>query len=148
MAPEPRSQPVQVIDARDLATWLLRLAARTATGTYNAVGDVTTMDAMLQSIVDATASAARLRWVSEERLLAAGVEPWQDIPLWLAPAADPGYRGFLAMSNARAKNAGLQLRPLAETVADTLAWAQSAAAPGGGTAGLDPAVERRLLAGG
>jgi 2'-hydroxyisoflavone reductase len=145
LAPEPRDQPVQVIDARDLAKWVVRLADG-GTGTYTAAGDVTTMEAMLATIADATDVSARLRWVGEDRLLAAGVEPWQDVPLWLAPGTDPSYRGFLAMSNARAKAAGLELRPLAQTIRDTLAWAQAAPAPTGRVAGLDPGVEQRLLA--
>jgi hypothetical protein len=50
------------------------------------------------------------------------------------------------MSNARAKAAGLRLRPLDATVRDTLDWARHD--PRTGPAGLDPDVERRLLAGG
>jgi hypothetical protein len=103
---------------------------------------------VLATMVDATAADARLRWISEERLLAAGLEPWQDVPLWLAPGSEPGHRGFLALSNARATAAGLELRPLAETVRDTLAWARREPAPAGPVAGLDPVVEQQLLAAG
>jgi 2'-hydroxyisoflavone reductase len=145
LAPQPRDQSVQVIDARDLAAWVTRLADAEP-GTYNAVGDVTTMDGVLATIAAATNSDARLHWVEEQRLLAAGVEPWSDVPLWLAPGSDPSSRGFLSLSNAKAKAAGLELRPLAETVRDTLAWAKAAPAPTGDVAGLDPEVERRLLA--
>jgi nucleoside-diphosphate-sugar epimerase len=148
LAPEPAAQPVQVIDARDLADWALRLAAAGAAGTYNAVGDVRAMGEVLSTIAAATGGGARLRWIEERRLLAAGLEPWRDVPLWLAPGTDPSYRGFLAMSNGRAKAAGLQLRPLAETVRDTLDWARREPAPADPPAGLDPDVERRLLAGG
>jgi 2'-hydroxyisoflavone reductase len=147
LAPEPRDQPVQVIDARDLAAWVIELAGRGAAGTWNAVGDVSAMDDVLATIAGVTGGAANLQWMPEERLLAAGVEPWTDIPLWLAPGADPGYRGFLALSNARAKADGLTLRPLPATVKDTLEWARTLAAPLG-SAGLDPAVEQRLLAAG
>lgn len=120
-APEPRTQPVQVIDARDLADWLLRMAAAGAAGNYNAVGDVSTMEHVLRTIVQVTGVGARLRWQPEEHFLQAGLEPWTDVPLWLAPESDPSYRGFLAMSNARAKAAGLELRPLEDTVRDILA---------------------------
>lgn len=145
LAPEPAAQPAQVIDARDLAEWVLRLAAADGAGIYNAVGDVSTMGEVLSTIAAATGGGARLRWIEERRLLGAGLEPWRDVPLWLAPGTDPSYRGFLAMSNARAKAAGLQLRPLAETVRDTLEWARRAPAPADRQAGLDPKVERRLL---
>jgi 2'-hydroxyisoflavone reductase len=146
LAPEPRDQPVQVIDARDLADWTLTIAAEQRTGAFNAVGDVQTMEHVLGAIAATTGSNARLVWTPEERLLAEGVEPWIDVPLWLAPGSDPSYAGFLAMSNARAKAAGLKLRPLEATVRDTLEWARQAAQVG--PAGLDPAVEQRLLAAG
>jgi 2'-hydroxyisoflavone reductase len=148
LAPEPRDQPVQVIDARDLASFAMRLAGGTGPATCNAVGDVTTMESMLATIAQATEASVRLRWVEEGRLLAAGVEPWQDLPLWLAPGSDPSYAAFLAISNERAKAAGLELRPLVQTIRDTLAWARTAPAPAGSAAGLDPGVEQRLLAAG
>jgi 2'-hydroxyisoflavone reductase len=145
LAPEPRDQPTQVIDARDLAAWALELVAAGTGGTFNAVGDIQTMDQLLDTVVRATGADARLRWVAEARLLAAGLEPWVDVPLWLAPDSNPSERGFLAHSNARAKAAGLSLRPLEDTVRDTLAWARTAPLQAGG---LDPEIERRLLAGG
>jgi 2'-hydroxyisoflavone reductase len=103
------------------------------------------MEGVLTAIRSATNSAAAFRWVSERRLLDADVEPWQDLPLWLAPESDPTYRGFLAMSNARAKRAGLILRPLEDTARDTAAWAPCVPM---GSAGLDRDRERRLLTGG
>ena len=124
VAPEPRDQPVQVIDARDLAAWMVDLAERGGTGAFNAVGDVSTMEGVLTATAAAVGSDAQLRWVAEEDLLADGVEPWSGLPLWLAPGANPDHRGFMAISNARAKAAGLRLRPLEETVRDTLAWAR------------------------
>jgi 2'-hydroxyisoflavone reductase len=152
LAPEPRDQPVQVIDARDLAQFVLTLATGPTAGVFNAVGDVVTMEETLTTIAAATGAEARLRWMRERTLLDAGLEPWSDVPLWLAPESDPAYRGFLAMSNARAKRAGLTLRALVQTVRDTLAWAETAPAPAGTEtrqpAGLDPDVERRVLAAG
>ena len=102
----------------------------------------------VQESLDGGAGGARLRWIEERRLLAAGLEPWRDVPLWLAPGTDPSHRGFLAMSNARAKAAGLELRPLVETIRDTLDWARRTPAPADPPAGLDPRVDRRLLAAG
>jgi 2'-hydroxyisoflavone reductase len=146
LAPEPRDQPVQVIDARDLAEFSLTVAEERRGGAFNAVGEVLTMAGALGVIASATGSDARLVWMPEERLLAGGLEPWIDVPMWLAPASEPSYAGFLAMSNARAKAAGLRLRPLDATVRDTLDWARHKRRTG--PAGLDPDVERRLLAGG
>jgi len=145
LAPEPRDQPVQVIDARDLAAFALHLAAESTSGTFNAVGDIGTMESTLTTIIDATESSATLHWLPEAKLLSARLEPWRDVPLWLAPASDRSYAGFLAMSNARAKAVGLQLRPLESTVREILDWARTTAQP---PAALDPAVEQRLLGGG
>jgi 2'-hydroxyisoflavone reductase len=125
VAPEPRDQPVQVIDARDLADFTLRLIEDEKTGVFNAVGDVSTMGATLDAIRAATGGDAQLDWTPERELLDQGAEPWTDLPLWLATESDPTYRGFLAMSNERSKAAGLELRPLADTVRDTLAWARA-----------------------
>jgi 2'-hydroxyisoflavone reductase len=148
LAPQPTEQPVQVIDARDLAAFVMHLVSARRAGSFNAVGDVASMRSTLETIAQVTGSEARLQWVDEQRLLDAGLEPWRDVPLWLAPQSDPLYRDFLAMSNARAKAAGLVLRPLAATVVDTLAWAFENPAPTDPPAGLDPDVERRLLADG
>ena len=38
LAPEPRDLPIQIIDARDLADWTLRLIDAGATGPHNALG--------------------------------------------------------------------------------------------------------------
>jgi hypothetical protein len=67
-----------------------------------------------------TGSAARLRWTPSEALLAAGIEPWNDLPVWI-PAGHP-YRWLQEMDVARAHAAGLSCRPVAETVADTWRW--------------------------
>ena len=120
-APQPRDQPVQVIDARDLAAFTLQIVERGDASVYNAVGDVLTMERTLNTIVDATGAEAGLDWVPEQQLLDQGLEPWTDVPLWLAPVSEPAYRGFLAISNERAKRAGLTLRPLAQTVREILA---------------------------
>jgi 2'-hydroxyisoflavone reductase len=152
LAPEPRDQAVQIIDVRDLARFVLTIASQQVAGVFNAVGDIGTMERTLAEIASATAGDIRLRWTPERSLLEAGLEPWSDVPLWLAPESDPGYRGFMAISNARAKRAGLVLRPLQETVRDTLDWARAAPPPAGTDisppAGLDPGVEQRLLAAG
>jgi 2'-hydroxyisoflavone reductase len=126
LAPEPRDQPVQVIDGRDLAGWMLDLAQRRTAGTFNAVGDPLPMEDLLEAIRAATGSDADLVWLPEQRLLDAAVEPWEELPLWLAPAADPQHAEFLNVSNERAVAAGLRLRPLAETISATLEWAREA----------------------
>ena len=142
LAPEPPDQRVQVIDARDLASWILTAAERRLAGVFNAAGPATplTMAGLLDEIRAATGTESRLVWVDEGLLLADGLEPARDLPLWVAPRANPDVAHFFAMSIDKALAAGLSHRPLAETIADTLAEAETVAG-----VGLDPGRERRLL---
>jgi 2'-hydroxyisoflavone reductase len=142
LAPEPREQPVQLIDARDLAGWILSMAERRKAGVFNATGPARplTMAEMLQEIVSETGSHARLAWVDERLLVDAGVEAWSDLPLWLAPNVDPAHAGFLSIDTSKALAAGLAFRPLADSIRDTLERAQT-----NREAGLDPTREQELL---
>jgi 2'-hydroxyisoflavone reductase len=142
LAPEPRDQPVQLVHARDLADWILAMAERREAGVFNATGpdEPLTMERLLEECAAATQSKARIVWVDEEFLLENGVEPWSDLPLWLAPGRNPGDAGFLGMDVSRALAAGLRFRPLRETIRDTLAGAEPTT-----EAGLAPERESELL---
>ena len=116
LAPGDPGQQVQLIDARDLAGWMLRMAEGGRTGVYNATGPeyALTMRGMLEGIRAATGSDARFVWASEEFLLDAGVEPWEEMPLWVPEE----MAGILAVYVGRAVGTGLVFRPLGETVRD------------------------------
>lgn len=135
LAPAPPDAPAQVIDARDLAAWLLHGAEQRLAGTFNAVDRPTTRTELL-----AACGPAELVWVPGDFLAASEVEEWMELPLWLH---SPDYAGMLAADPAKAFAAGLETRPLSETARDTLAWAQ--AEPADWPAGLDRAKERRVL---
>ena len=142
LAPEPRDQPVQFVDGRDLAAWILETAETGRTGTLNATGpaEPLTLERLLEEIASETASDARLVWASEDFLSEHGVELWSDLPLWLAPASHPELDGFLAMDVSRALATGLRFRPLRATIRDTLAGAKTTE-----DAGLAPEREHELL---
>lgn len=151
LAPGSPDAPVQVIDVRDLAEWMIRLAASRTPGVFNATGPAgpLTLGTMLESMRAALGGRAPLTWVDEAFLLERGVVPFNELPLWVPEAA----AGFLKTDIRRALAAGLTFRPLAQTARDTHAWearrsdAERAAARGGITgATLDPARERGLLA--
>lgn len=153
LAPGRPDREVQVIDARDLADWLVRLVESRRTGIYNAVGpaEPLTMAAMLEGCLPADGVDVRLTWVDEEFLLANGVEPWTEMPLWL-PEGDPANDGFFKVRRDKAMAARLTYRPLEETARDTLAWeisrtGPSKVAPSGLAldAGMSPERERQLL---
>jgi|SRR5947209_10288177 len=131
LAPRAPDQPVQLIDARDLAEWIVRMVEARATGLYNATGPAAplTFGAMLSRIDAAVGSRAELVWVEEDRLAEAGVAPWEELPLWLDIDRNPEFRGFLAADIRRALAAGLSFRPFEDTVLDTLAWARERPGP-------------------
>ncbi|MBY8871273.1 reductase [Micromonospora sp. PLK6-60] len=122
LAPGPAELPIQYVDVRDLAGWLLDRGADGRGGAYNLVGraGAATMGKLLDACVAATGSAAELRWTDPARLLAAGVEPWNDLPIWIPTGHE--YRWMQEVDVSRAYAAGLACRPLAETVGDTWRW--------------------------
>lgn len=118
LAPGDPDRPVQLVDARDLAAWMIHTAEEGGTGVYNVTGpghDLT-MRGMLEGIREATGGDARFVWASEKFLLDAAVEPWVELPFW----APEEMAGILSVSVERAVGARLAFRPLTETVRDTL----------------------------
>jgi len=141
LAPGDPERQVQLIDARDLAAWILDLAERGASGTYNATGPAErlTMGGLLEACRSVAGTDARFVWAEEEFLVARGVEPWMELPLWLAGEE---WAGMLAVQIGTALETGLTFRPLAETVRDTLEWARGN--PRDYEAGLAPEREAEL----
>jgi 2'-hydroxyisoflavone reductase len=151
LSPEPRDRPVQFIDVRDLAEWLVQCAEERLGGVFNAVGpgDPPTMQELLETIRGVTGGDARLRWVPADVLLGAGVEEYSTLPLWIV---DPAFAGHSAVVNDRARVAGLAFRPIEQTIGDTLAWIHSGEAlfvdqgPERPKPGLAPELEAELMA--
>ena len=145
LVPDVPDLMTQVIDVRDLATWLLEAARQRLTGTLNVTGDSVPLPEHLEVARTVAGHRGPLVPVSADWLTAHGVEAWmgpRSLPLWLPL---PEYAGFSSRSNAAAKAAGLQTRPLAETLADTLAWEVTEGADRPRRAGLTAEEERSLL---
>ena len=159
LAPGDPGRPVRLTDARDLAGWMLDSVRRGITGIVNVPGPRgCTFGDLLAACVGAASAgsgvAAELVWAPDDVLLAAGVQPYTELPMW-APDI-PELAGTWEASGDRARLAGMRYRPLADTVRDTWSWlvhdAAAQAKPLGDLAqragiGLDPARERRILAG-
>jgi len=147
LAPGDGADPVQWIDARDLAEWTIRVAEARTTGTFNATGPAQpmTMREMLAGIAAAVRSDARVVWVPADFLEAQQVSAWSDLPVWVPGEGESA--GFARRDIGRAVRAGLMLRPLATTAADTLAWfrEQPPARQAKLRAGLDPTREAAVL---
>jgi 2'-hydroxyisoflavone reductase len=148
LAPGDGSDPVQFIDARDLAEWMIRLAEAHATGVFNATGPAALMNfrTFLGEVGQAVKSDAKLTWVPVDFLNAEGVRAWSDLPVWIP--AEGETLGFHRRDISRALAAGLTYRPLRVTAADTLAWFRALPADRQGKlrAGLAPEREVALLA--
>lgn len=118
----PLDAPVQWVDARDLADWLVRLGADRTAGTFNAATPAVPFEVLLRTVADEAGVAFEPVVLSDEQRAAEGVRAWADLPLWLD---DPSMRGLLDVDITRALAAGLRARPLAATVRDTLAWVRA-----------------------
>ncbi|MGY1885172.1 NAD-dependent epimerase/dehydratase family protein [Blastococcus sp. SYSU DS0753] len=118
------AQPIALVDARDLAAWLVDMAGQGRTGAVNATGPagMTTLGGLLELCRVVTGSAAEWVPVPEADLLAAGVQEWLHLPLWLRHEV---ARTAWDVDTTRAAELGLATRALEATVADTWAWLRS-----------------------
>jgi 2'-hydroxyisoflavone reductase len=125
LAPGVPTDPVQFIDGRDLAEWVIRMAEQRETGIYNATGPDKPLGvgAMLEGIKAANKSNANFTWVNADFLEAQKVAPWSDMPVWVPPRGEEAGMGRISIR--RALSRGLTFRPLADTARDTLAWFKS-----------------------
>ena len=122
LAPGDGSDPVQFIDARDLAEWTIRVAEQRTTGVFNASGpaDPITMQQMLAGIAQGVHADPRLVWATTDFLKANKVSAWRDMPVWMPGEGET--LGFHRRDIRRAIAEGLTYRPLPLTAADTLDW--------------------------
>jgi 2'-hydroxyisoflavone reductase len=145
IGPGDPKDPVQFIDARDLAEWTIRMVENRETGIYNATGPATPlgMGDMLDGIKGALNSNATFTWVPADFLKEQKVEAWSDMPVWAGDEL-----GLARTSIHRALGKGLTFRPLADTTRATLAWfkAQPAERQMKLKAGLAPEREAEVLA--
>ena len=143
--PGPPERPLQLVDARDLADWVVDVRP---VGTFNTVSRPghTTIGELLGECVRVTGSDAELVWIPPEAVEASGVAPWTELPIWTPPTGE--LAPLHDCDTSAAHDAGLTCRPIAETVAATWAWLESegirvsrADRP---PTGMDAAAEQRL----
>ncbi|MFZ2491947.1 MAG: NAD-dependent epimerase/dehydratase family protein [Thermoanaerobaculia bacterium] len=150
LAPGNPTDPVQFIDARDLAEWTIRLVEQKAFGIFNGTGPASelSMAEMLYGMraVMPGSLPIRFHWVPADVLEAQKVEPWSDMPVWLPPIGE--YTGASRVSIQRALARGLTFRALAETTQATLDYVASRTAERNAKmrAGLSAEREAEVLA--
>jgi 2'-hydroxyisoflavone reductase len=146
----PADDPVQIIDARDLAEWTIRCCEQRVFGVFNATGPASrfAVGQMLGGIRNALDAKATFVHVPADFLLAQTppVRGWSDLPVWVPPVGETA--GFTQRSIARAVAKGLTFRPFADTVRETLAFyaAQSDDRKAQLRAGLSAEREAAVLA--
>jgi 2'-hydroxyisoflavone reductase len=126
LAPGTAADPVQIIDVRDLATWMMQLVAAQTTGTYNAIsppGMFTMGEIIRTSQLAAPEAGTQVTWVDEDFLASTWKPEELDLPPWAPLKGETA--GISLTAGARARAAGLKIRPMTETVRDTLAWFRS-----------------------
>ncbi len=121
VAPGDSMRRIQFIDVRDAANFIVAGAARGLSGVLNLTGPSITWEQFLGVCQTISNSDCELRWIADDDILAAGVVPWTELPLWI-PARHKPLRHFLEIGTARAFEAGLQTRASEETVGDILRW--------------------------
>lgn len=152
LAPGTSNDPTQIIDARDIAQWTVRMAEQRAFGTYNAVGPGAplTMDAMLAGVKAGVGGDAHFTWVPAETLRQHNVNGWINMPAWV-PGSGPSA-GLLTRTNNKALARGLAFRSLDVTARDTLNShktrppEEQARVESAGRAGITSAKETEVLA--
>ncbi len=119
LVPGTPSDPIQIIDVRDLGAWLVTLCENRAFGTFNAAGPSKPLPwgRLLEACQKATTTKSNLVWADAAWIAKQGEEVF---PIWAPHQGET--KGFHTWSNRRAVQAGLKFRPYSETVKDTLAW--------------------------
>ncbi len=125
LAPGAAGDFVQFIDVRDVAAFVLRAIDHGRSGPFNVVSPprAMTMGAVLDACASCAGTRPRWRWAGADEIEHCGLKPWIDLPLWLPPAGD--HAAFALTDTRAALAAGLTIRPLSQTVADTLDWYRS-----------------------
>lgn len=120
LAPDRPEDPVELIDVRDLASWVVKTIDMKTFGVFNATSAPIRVGDMLDACKAASGSDARFTWVDAAFLKARHVEEWSDLPVWTSPEGSDAGGGLV--TNARAVAKGLTLRPIKATAKDTLDW--------------------------
>lgn len=141
--PGPADAPMQVVDVRDMATWIVGLLEQRAAGAFHAIGVDAgfTWGGLIDAVVKTVGPpGTTVRWVDGAVAQAAGL-PDGTIPLWSGDEPDVW---ILTADPAKARATGLDPRPLADTIRDTWAWTRTVDQPD--QPGLTAAQEADLLA--
>lgn len=120
LCPGRPTDPVQFIDVRDLAEFLLLISEKQVTGLYNTIGPAVGIGELVETCKRHSKSDARFTFVPAEFLEEQRVTAWGDMPVWIPLQGDDPTAARINF--ARAKAAGLKARSVDDTVKATLEW--------------------------
>jgi 2'-hydroxyisoflavone reductase len=144
LAPESPEDPVQWVDVRDLAAWIVDAAEARATGVFDGTGPAVPRRRFLDEVAAGVGASPAYTWLPRDFLVEHEVAEWsgpRSVPLWIS---DPEWQGFMDHDVTPSLEAGLRIRTLAETARDTLAWLR--ATPDAAVTGLTLEEEAEVLA--
>lgn len=144
LAPNGASEAIQLIDAADLAQWLVSCIESRECGIYNAAGPTLSFEAMLQACRRATDSDATFTWVSKDFMHQIEIDTEAKMPLW-NPDATGRTAGYYAVDSSRAEKKGLRYRSMEETARATWKWIEEHVEDHDWRVGLDLLEEREML---
>lgn len=145
LAPDRPDVLTQIIDARDLADFIISLIANDVSGVFNVTGPEAPLSfgMLLDTCKLVSGSDAKFTWAPLEFLNKHNVAPWSDLPAWLPDKGEDA--GFARVDVSKAIKAGLTYSSLAMTIKDTLTWANERPADYEMKAGLKKEREEELL---
>lgn len=136
--------PMQYIDVRDLASWIVDAGEKGIAGDHDAIGPTRPLTELIAGIAAAVGTDVEFVGATDDQLTAAGVNPWSgphSLPLWV-----PGHEGLASHNPTPSIEAGMPVRPLAEAVANALARERELGIDRERKAGLTPEEESEVLA--
>lgn len=131
LVPGTPDQPMDLIDVRDLAEWIIRMIEIGTTGVYNVAGPSPTEERLtMQSVLECSralsGSDAQFTYIPGPFLESHALSP-DSLNAWYlsdeVANGEPDYRYIWNLDYSKAQQSGLTYRPIATTVQDTLAWA-------------------------
>jgi 2'-hydroxyisoflavone reductase len=123
IVPGTPADPIQIIDVRDLADWIIDCIEDKVVGVYNATGPEKelSMKSFVEGVRKGVASDVSFTWVANDFLDTKGIH--DQFPLYAPPTGDTA--GFHRANISRALAKGLKFRPVSETAKATLDWYKS-----------------------
>jgi nucleoside-diphosphate-sugar epimerase len=143
LAPGTPDDAMQLIDVRDLAQWIVHAAQTGLSGCFDGIGPSFARVEFLTGCARGVGARCTFTWVDRAFLESQDVRRWtgpRSLPLWLPL---PDFAGFATRDTTPARDAGLTVRPLAETARDTLLWMRNR---NGAVTGLTADEESAVLA--